>query len=98
MIEAKHPETGEPFTLQQVMDQVSTVFLAGHETSASTMTWALYMLAECGHIQTAARAEVQQLAGDAPLAAVMLKDMGHVRNIFRETLRLYPPVAFFPAK
>ena len=96
LIEARHPESGDPFTLQQVMDQVSTVFLAGHETSASTMTWALYMLAECEHIQTAARSEVRQLAGHEPFTAAMLKDMGTIRNIFRETLRLYPPVAFFP--
>ncbi|MET0248111.1 MAG: cytochrome P450 [Sphingobium sp.] len=96
LIEARHPETGAPFTLQEVMDQVSTIFLAGHETSASTMTWALYMLAECAHIQDAARGEVQALAAAAPLSAAMLKDMGHVRNIFRETLRLYPPVAFLP--
>src|SRR3546814_7731096 len=60
------------------------------------MTWALYMLAECSHIQNAARAEVTEIAGNAPFAATMLKDMGAIRNIFRETLRLYPPVAFFP--
>ncbi|BAV64991.1 cytochrome P450 [Sphingobium cloacae] len=96
LVEAKHPETGAPFTLAQVMDQVSTIFLAGHETSAGTMTWALYLLAECPHVQSAARAEVRRAAGDEPLTAAMLKEMGQVRNIFRETLRLYPPVAFFP--
>ncbi len=96
LIEAKHPETGDSFTLQQVMDQVSTIFLAGHETSASTMTWALYMLAACPHIQDRVRAEVQQHAGDAVLEASMLRDMATLRNIFRETLRLYPPVAFLP--
>ncbi|MGC4250969.1 MAG: cytochrome P450 [Sphingobium sp.] len=96
LVEAKHPETGAPFTFAQVMDQVSTIFLAGHETSAGTMTWALYLLAECPHIQTAARAEVRRAAGDEPLTGAMLKEMGQVRNIFRETLRLYPPVAFFP--
>lgn len=96
LIEAKHPQTGEPFTCAQVMEQVSTIFLAGHETSASTMTWALYMLAECAHIQDRVRAEVTAVAGDDVLSAAMLKDMGQLRNIFRETLRLYPPVAFFP--
>ncbi|MEJ7935779.1 cytochrome P450 [Sphingobium sp. AN558] len=96
LIEAKHPETGEHFTLAQVMDQVATIFLAGHETSASTMTWAYYLLAECAHIQDRARAEVAQVAGDQPLTAAMLKDMPVIRNIFRETLRLYPPLAFFP--
>ncbi len=96
LIEVKHPETGDHFTCQQVMEQVSTIFLAGHETSASTMTWALYMLAECTHIQERVRAEVSTVAGDAPLTGAMLKDMGQVRNIFKETLRLYPPVSFFP--
>ena len=96
LIEAKHPETGESFTCNQVMEQVSTIFLAGHETSASTMTWALYMLAECRHIQDRVRAEIAAVAGDAPLTAPMLKEMGQLRNIFRETLRLYPPVSFLP--
>lgn len=96
LIEAKHPDTGEAFTCNQVMEQVSTIFLAGHETSASTMTWALYMLAECRHIQDRVRAEISAVAGDAPLTAAMLKEMGQLRNIFRETLRLYPPVSFLP--
>ena len=96
LIEVQDAQTGAHFTCNQVMEQVSTIFLAGHETSASTMTWALYMLAECAHIQDRVRAEVAGTAGDAVLTAPMLKDMGHVRNIFRETLRLYPPVAFFP--
>ncbi|WP_370307562.1 cytochrome P450 [Sphingobium abikonense] len=96
LIEAKHPETGAPFTCEQVMEQVSTIFLAGHETSASTMTWALYMLAECAHIQTRVRGEVARVAGDEPLNGAMLKDMSQLRNIFKETLRLYPPVSFLP--
>jgi cytochrome P450 len=96
LIEVKHPDTGVHFTCEQVMEQVSTIFLAGHETSASTMTWALYMLAECSHIQDRVRAEVTGVAGDVPMTAAMLKDMSQLRNIFKETLRLYPPVSFLP--
>lgn len=96
IIAAKSPGTGEHFTLKAVMDQVATIFLAGHETSASTMTWALYLLSECAHIQERARAEVMAVAGDAQLTPAMLKEMGVVRNVFKETLRLYPPLAFFP--
>jgi cytochrome P450 len=96
LIEVTHPETGAHFTCEQVMEQVSTIFLAGHETSASTMTWALYMLAECAHIQDRLRAEVVGVAADAPLTGAMLKEMGQVRNVFKETLRLYPPVSFLP--
>ncbi|MDO7834157.1 cytochrome P450 [Sphingobium sp. HBC34] len=96
LVEAKHAQTGAHFTLKELMDQVATIFLAGHETSASTMTWALYLLAECGAVQDRARAEVAQVAGDQPFTATMLKDMHVVRNVFKETLRLYPPLAFFP--
>lgn len=96
LIKAKHPETGAHFTCEEVMEQVSTIFLAGHETSASTMTWALYMLGECGHIQTRVREEVARVAGGQPLTGAMLKDMSQLRNIFKETLRLYPPVSFLP--
>jgi cytochrome P450 len=96
LIEAKHPETGDHFTFEELMGQVATVFLAGHETSASAMTWSLYLLAECGHVQQRAREEVARVAGEAPFTAAMLKDMGYVRNIFREALRLYPPIPFFP--
>ena len=96
LIKAKHPETGAHFTCEEVMEQVSTIFLAGHETSASTMTWALYMLGECGHIQTRVREEVARVAGGQPLTGTILKDMGQLRNIFKETLRLYPPVSFLP--
>lgn len=91
LLEARHPETREPFDLQQIINQVSTVFLAGHETAASAMSWALYLLAECPHLQDALLEEI----GTRPISFDMLKNAVTLRNIFRETLRLYPPVSFF---
>ncbi|EQB31084.1 cytochrome P450 [Sphingobium ummariense] len=96
LFEAKHPVTGEPFTFHQVMEQVSIIFLAGHETSASLMTWALYLLGECQQIQERLREEVERLAGDAPFTGAAVREMTLVRNVVRETLRLYPPVPFLP--
>lgn len=95
LLEAKHPVTGETFTYGQIMEQISTIFLAGHETAASTLTWALYLLAECPHLQEALVAEVDTVTGGAPIAFEHLRGLGGVRNLFRETLRLYPPVSFF---
>ncbi len=95
LLEAKHPVTGETFTYDQIMEQISTIFLAGHETAASTLTWALYLLAECPHLQEALVAEVDTVTGGAPIAFEHLRGLGGVRNLFRETLRLYPPVSFF---
>ena len=91
LLEARHPETGTPFTFEQIIDQVSTIFLAGHETAASAMSWSFYLLAECPHLQDALMAEM----GSDPLSFEGLKGMEQLRNLFRETLRLYPPVSFF---
>jgi cytochrome P450 len=90
LIDARHPETNVPFTVEQVMEQVSTIFLAGHETAASVMTWALYLLARDPELQDAVRAE----AGDGPPDPERLRGLSLTRNVFRETLRLYPPVSF----
>jgi cytochrome P450 len=95
LLEARHPVTGEAFTYEKIMEQVSTIFLAGHETAASAMTWALYLLAECPHLQEALDAEIDRQSGDGPIAFEHLRGMDGVRNLFKETLRLYPPVSFF---
>lgn len=95
LLDARHPETEAPFSHEELMEQVSTIFLAGHETTASAMTWALYLLAECPHLQDRARAEVVACDGQQPFSPATLKALPMVRNIFREALRLYPPLSFF---
>jgi len=95
LLEARHPETAAPFSFDEIINQVSTIFLAGHETAASSMSWALYLLAECPHLQTALREEMRAVDGDGPIGFESLKSLNKLRNLFRETLRLYPPVSFF---
>ena len=90
LIDARHPETGRTFTEAEVMEQISTIFLAGHETSASAISWALYLLSRDPELQEQVRAE----AGPGPLAHEDLRGMTVTRDVFRETLRLYPPVSF----
>jgi len=94
LLEARHPRTGEPFSYRNIMEQVSTIFLAGHETAASAMTWALYLLAECPHWQEALLAEIDRETDGGPIAFEHLRGLNGVRNLFKETLRLYPPVSF----
>ncbi|MEH3107915.1 MAG: cytochrome P450 [Sphingomonas fennica] len=95
LLRARHPQTGAPFTFRELIDQISTIFLAGHETSASAMTWALYILAACPDIQQALRTEAEAAAAaTATIDFAALKALPRTRNVFRETLRLYPPVSF----
>jgi cytochrome P450 len=96
LLEAKHPQTGAPFAYRGVMEQVSLIFLAGHETSASLMSWALYCLAADPATQTGLRDEAERETAGGPLTSDALRRMTLDRNVVRETLRLYPPVSFLP--
>ncbi|MEX3015205.1 cytochrome P450 [Gymnodinialimonas hymeniacidonis] len=84
------PETGERFTTEEMVDQVAIFFLAGHETSASALGWALYLLARYPEWQEKVAEEAMQLPA-SPDFAVMSK-LRVTRDVFREALRLYPPV------
>lgn len=86
------PQTGERFDTEEMVDQVAIFFLAGHETSASALAWALYLLALYPEWQERLAAEAEEVYG---AGVPGFSDMGKLRvarDIFRETLRLYPPV------
>ncbi len=87
---------GIGFTRAELIDQLGVLFLAGHETSASALTWVFFILANQPHIVARIRAEVKALAGDGPIAFEHIKKLSYTRNVFRETLRLYPPITFLP--
>ncbi|MBV0911756.1 cytochrome P450 [Anianabacter salinae] len=84
------PQTGERFTTAEMVDQVAIFFLAGHETSASALGWALYLLALHPEVQERVADEVAALP-DRPAFSDLSK-LRMTRDVFRETLRLYPPV------
>ncbi|MEO0633140.1 MAG: cytochrome P450 [Pseudomonadota bacterium] len=83
------PETGDTFTPEEMVDQVAIFFLAGHETSASALAWALYLLAAYPEWQDKLAAEAHAL--ETCDFAVMSR-LPIARDVFREALRLYPPV------
>ncbi len=85
------PETGHKFGAQEMVDQVAIFFLAGHETSASALSWALYLMAFDPEVQARLATEVAGL----DMENIQFKDLSKLRftrAVFRETLRLYPPV------
>ena len=84
------PKTGDRFDTDEMADQVAIFFLAGHETSASALAWALYLLALYPEWQDKVAAEAAAL-GETPEFSDMSK-LPLTRDVFRETLRLYPPV------
>ncbi|NNE53280.1 MAG: cytochrome P450 [Sulfitobacter sp.] len=83
------PETGGTFDTAEMVDQVAIFFLAGHETSASALAWALYLMATHPDWQDRLAEEAQAL--EHCDFAVMSR-LRFSRDVFREALRLYPPV------
>jgi cytochrome P450 len=96
IIAARDADSGKGFTREELIDQIGVFFLAGHETTASVLTWIIYILAARPDVCARMRTEIDDVVGDAPVAIEHVKRMSYVRNVFRETLRLYPPITFIP--
>ena len=91
---ARDPESGESFTDEQLGDQVATMILAGHETTATALFWSLYLLALDPATQEQLAAEV---AGATVNGALAIERLKFTRSVVDETMRLYPP-AFLIAR
>lgn len=96
VLEARDTDTGLPFTREELIDQLGVFFLAGHETTASSLTWAFFILSQRPDVVARIRAEVASVAGDGPVLLEHTKRLPYIRNFFREVLRLYPPITFLP--
>jgi cytochrome P450 len=91
---ARDPETNEAFSDAQLGDQVATMILAGHETTATALFWSLYLLALDPVAQEQLAAEARQVQADGEADLERLK---FTRAVVDETMRLYPP-AFLIAR
>ena len=91
LVAARDPETGQGFTPTQLRDQIATLAVAGHETTALTMFWSAYLLSLAPEVQelVATEAAGADLSPDA--AAAAMERLPLTRAVVQEALRLYPP-------
>jgi len=94
---ARDPETGAGFSPAQLRDQVATLILAGHETTAVTLFWALTLLAQVPAEQDRLAAEAAGLDLGPEGAAAAMPLLVRTRAVVNETLRLFP-AAFTTAR
>jgi unspecific monooxygenase len=87
---ARDPETGAGFSPAQLRDQVATLILAGHETTAVTLFWALIMLAEAPEEQDWLAQETVHATIDPETAYTTAATLTRTRAVVNETLRLFP--------
>lgn len=85
------PETGRSMTTAELRDNLLTFIVAGHETTALSMAWALYLCAFDPKVQDRAAAEAQAVLGDRIAGADDVARLPYIRQIIDEALRLYPP-------
>jgi unspecific monooxygenase len=91
LVGARDPETGRGFTAQELRDQVATLIIAGHETTALALFWSLYLLTLAPDVQDAVAAEARSVDLSPEGAAAAVPRLRLARAVVQEALRLYPP-------
>ncbi len=96
VIAAKDEQTGKAFTREELIDQIGVFFLAGHETTASVLTWVFFILSQQPHVAQRIANDINHVTQGQDLQMEHMRQLPYVRHVFREVLRLYPPITFLP--
>lgn len=94
LMAGEDPQTKRKMNTSELRDNLLTFIVAGHETTALTLSWALYLCAFDERVQTLARNEAQSVLNGRTATQADLPALPYIRQIIDETLRLYPPAAF----
>jgi len=92
LIAAHDPETGRAMDVEQLVDNLLTFYLAGHETTAKALTWTLYLLARSPEWTAMLEDEIERVTGGASVAGEHIEGLVLVQQVLKESMRLYPPV------
>jgi cytochrome P450 len=91
LMRARNPDTDQPMSDTQLVDNLLTFLLAGHETTARALAWSLYLLARAPEWAQRLAREIDEVAGTAPIDAAHLNRLVLVTRFVKEAMRLYPP-------
>ena len=91
LLNARDPDSGRPMNDELLIDNLLTLLMAGHETTAKALTWSLYLLARSPAWQARVRDEVLEVAGDDLISAEHIPDLVVTERVLKEAMRLYPP-------
>lgn len=91
LVAARDADDGSRMSAQQLRDEVMTIFMAGHETTAVALSWTWYLLAQHPDVDARLAAELRQVLGDRPATVTDLPRLKYVEAILTEAMRLYPP-------
>jgi cytochrome P450 len=92
LLHAQDEESGRRMSDHQLRDEVMTLFMAGHETTANTLAWVWYLLANHPESEAKLRAELDQVLGDRPPMIADFPRLRYAGMVVTEALRVYPTV------
>ena len=92
LMAARDPESGLAMDERQLVDNLLTFYLAGHETTARALSWTLYLLARSPEWAARLEDEIARVSGSGPVEAAHLERLVEVQQVLKEAMRLYPPV------
>ncbi len=91
LLAARDNETGGGMTAKEVRDQVVTIFMAGHETTAQALSWTWYLLSQHPSVEAKLYAELDAVLGGRTPRYDDIAKLRYTRMVIEESMRLYPP-------
>jgi len=92
LMRARDPESGRSMDDEQLVDNLLTFYLAGHETTARALGWTLFLLSRSPEWSARLEEEIARVTGGAPVQSAHVEKLVLVQQVLKESMRLYPPV------
>ncbi len=91
LLSARYEDTGEGMTDRQLLEECMVLFAAGHETSANSLVWTLYLFTQHPEVVQKIREELAQVIGNRKIAFEDLRQLEYITQVVKESMRMYPP-------
>lgn len=91
LLETRYEDTGEGMSVEQLIDEIKILFIAGHETTANALTFTLYLLGNNPEVQQQVLEEILMIESETDNVVEQLQKMTYTNAVLNESMRLYPP-------
>jgi enediyne biosynthesis protein E7 len=91
LMSARDKDSGKPMSERQLIDEILTLVVAGHETTASGLNWTWYLLSQHPDVEARLHAELDAVPEESAPSLAQMEQLSYTQQVINEALRLYPP-------